>query len=181
MDEKQAIDILKKHSTSEKDLKKVLEHSKALQKLALEVAQKIMQRNKDISIDLEFIRTACILHDIGRFKHPPGTEPVKHGVAGAEILRQEGLDERYARVCERHLGGGITEEDVKEKDLPIPAADYTPKTIEERIISYADNLLWGEKPKDSAEVVKRFTEELGHKIGQRVRKLHDEIEGLMKK
>jgi len=84
-------------------------------------------------------------------------------------------------VCERHLGGGVTEEDVKEKGLPIPPKDYLPETIEERIIAYADNLLFDDKPKDSVDVVKRFTKELGSKIGARVKKLHDDIENMMHK
>ncbi|MBW2965012.1 HDIG domain-containing protein [Candidatus Woesearchaeota archaeon] len=180
MDEKTAIGLLKKYATSEKDLDTVLRHSQAVQKLALEVAQKIMQRNSKIAIDIEFIKTATLLHDIGRFRHPPGKDSIKHGVAGADILRSEGLDERYIRVCERHIGVGITTDDIKEQNLPLPQKDYVPETIEERIISYADNLIWGEKPKDSASVIKRFTDELGEKVGEKVKRFHDQIEALFK-
>jgi len=140
MDEEQAIQLLKKHATDDKSFRKVLAHSKAVQKTALEAAERIKARNPDVPIDIEFIRTACILHDIGRFAHPPGDGSVKHGVAGAELLRKEGLDERYARVCERHLGAGIPKEEIENKGLPLPAKDYVPETIEERIIAYADNL-----------------------------------------
>ncbi|MBN1544623.1 HDIG domain-containing protein [Candidatus Woesearchaeota archaeon] len=179
MDEKSAIQILRKYAASERDFDKVLIHSRAVQKLALDVAQRISEQNNHIKIDMEFIKTASLLHDIGRFSHPPGKETIKHGVAGADILRNEGIDERYIRVCERHLGAGIPKADILKNNLPLPPKDYLPETIEEKIITYADNLLWGDKPKDSPTVIKRFTDELGENAGRRVKKLHDEIEDMM--
>lgn len=179
MDEKKAIQLLKKHASDDKSFKLVLAHSKAVQNIALETAERIKLRNPNVAIDIEFIRTACILHDIGRFAHPPGDGSLKHGVAGADLLRAEGLDERYARVCERHLGAGIPKEEVKKKRLPLPAKDYMPETIEERIIAYADNLTAGEGRVSSEQVVKRFTEEIDEDAGNRVKKLHDDIEGMM--
>ena len=178
MDEKSAIRILKKYAPSDKDFEAVLNHSRALQKFAVEIAEKIQLQNKDIIIDIDFIKTAALLHDIGRFKHPPGSDSVKHGVAGADILRKEGVAERYARVCERHLGAGISKEEIEEKGLPIPAKDYLPESIEERIITYADNLLSAEKRISPEHAVKRFTEELGEEVGKRVKKLHDELHEL---
>ncbi|MFC1741379.1 HDIG domain-containing metalloprotein [Nanoarchaeota archaeon] len=179
MDENDAIQLLKKHASSDTDYEGVLEHCRAVQKLALEVAEKIKSLHPELSVDVEFIRTAAILHDIGRFRYPPGKDSIKHGVAGAEILRAEGVDDRYALVCERHLGAGITASDVRKQGLPIPVHDYVPLSIEEKIITYADNRLWGDTPKDSLVVVKRFTDELGDAVGQKVKKLHDEIEALM--
>lgn len=179
MDEKSAIRLLNKYAPSDKDFEAVLKHSRALQKLAVEVAEKIQSRNKGIKIDIEFIKTAALLHDIGRFKHPPGKDSVKHGVAGADILRKEGVDDRYVRVCERHVGAGITADEIDDKGLPIPMKDYIPETVEERIIAYADNLLWGEEVKGSEDAVARFTAKLGNAVGKRVKKLHDEIESMM--
>ena len=53
------------------------------------------------------------------------------------MLREEGL-ERYARVCERHTGAGITVHDIESRNLPLPRRDFLPETIEEQIICYAD-------------------------------------------
>jgi uncharacterized protein len=41
-------------------------------------------------------------------------------------------------VCERHVGVGITLEDIEGKNLPIPKRDMTPVSIEEQIICFAD-------------------------------------------
>jgi uncharacterized protein len=41
-------------------------------------------------------------------------------------------------VCERHVGVGITVQDIDEKKLPLPRRDIVPSTIEEEIISLAD-------------------------------------------
>lgn len=86
-----------------------------------------------------------MLHDIGiiRVDAPDiecyGTEPyIRHGVCGAEMLRSEGFPERYARVCERHTGAGLTLDDIVSQDLPLPHQDMQPETIEEKLICYAD-------------------------------------------
>ena len=52
-------------------------------------------------------------------------------------MRNEGL-EALARVCERHTGTGITIEQIRERKLPMPEADYSPETIGEQIVCYAD-------------------------------------------
>jgi uncharacterized protein (TIGR00295 family) len=179
MDEKESIQLLRKYATSDEAFDKVLAHSKAVQKLALEIAERIKKNN--VAVDVDFVRVASLLHDIGRFIHPPGQDSIKHGVAGADILRKEGLDDRYVHVCERHLGAGISKEEVVSQGLPLPPKDYLPTTVEERIIAYADNITWSEKKIHSEQAVKRFAEELGAAVGERVKKLHEEIERLMGK
>jgi uncharacterized protein len=179
MDEKKAVELLKKYSSGKEAFEKVLGHSKAVQKLALEIASKIAKNGT--AVDMEFIRDACILHDIGRFTYPPGPDSVKHGVAGADILRKEGVNEQYALVCERHLGSGISRKDVEKQKIPIPAKDYLPKSVEEKIISYADNLLWGDRRVSVEKVVERFTKELGAEYGEKVKAQHREISALMGK
>jgi uncharacterized protein len=179
MNEKEAVQLLKRYSTDEKTYRIVLAHSKAVQKMALEIAEKINAKGHDV--DIEFIRTASLLHDIGRFRCKPGTpESIRHGVAGAEIIREEGLDEKYALVCERHLGAGISKEEVKERKLPLPERDYIPQTVEEKVIAHADNLLWGTKVKTIKDVVERFNKEVGEDAGRKTQALNDELEGMMK-
>ena len=53
------------------------------------------------------------------------------------MLRSERY-ERYARVCERHTGAGITKKQIEYQNLPLPHQDFLPETIEEQIICYAD-------------------------------------------
>jgi uncharacterized protein len=53
------------------------------------------------------------------------------------MLENIGLSE-YGLICERHIGVGISTNDVSQFNLPLPARDMLPVTIEEQIICYAD-------------------------------------------
>ncbi len=91
-----------------------------------------------------FIEEAAMLHDIGVVRvHAPymgcmGDLPyVAHIVEGRRILEAEGLP-RHALVAERHVGLGLTKEEILSQGLPLPAADIFPESLEEEIISWAD-------------------------------------------
>mgnify|MGYP003859395659 CR=1 FL=1 len=75
------------------------------------------KNNPSIKLDLKFLNTASLLHDVGRFQYPPWKESVKHGVAGARVLLKENLP-RHANVAQNHLGSGITKQVIKNKKLP---------------------------------------------------------------
>jgi uncharacterized protein len=115
-------------------------HSEKVAEKALAAAGRV----PGLEPDSEFIRQAALLHDIGiLFTATPqlgcyGNHPyVCHGVLGRTLLEAEGL-KRHALVCERHVGVGITREDIHLQRLPLPARDMRPVTIEEQIICYAD-------------------------------------------
>ena len=115
-------------------------HSKSVAEMAVEVARK----HPELGADEAFLYEAAMLHDIGIFLTDApgiqcfGTEPyIKHGLLGGELLRREGLP-RHARVAERHTGTGLTRETIERQQLPLPLGDYSPETIEEQIICYAD-------------------------------------------
>lgn len=170
--EKEAIRLLKKYSTTKNDFNKVLRHSKAVQKVALNIGKKVK------NIDLDFIKTASLLHDIGRFEcRPESKDSIKHGIIGRDILMKEGLPE-YALIAERHLGAGISKEDILEQGLELPLKDYIPTSKEERIIAHADNLVSYDKMIGVEEAVERFSKELGKKYGKRVKKLAEDVEGM---
>ena len=104
----------------------------------------IVKKHQELPVDVQFLEEAAMLHDIGIFRcHAPsiyceGTEPyIRHGVIGGELLRQEGL-ERHARVCERHTGTGLTCQQILRQNLPLPHQDFTPETLEEELVCYAD-------------------------------------------
>jgi uncharacterized protein len=130
-------------------------------------------------VDIEFLKTASLLHDIGRFFYPPGSkDPIKHGIEGARILREEGLP-RHAKVCETHIGIGITKEDIISQSLPLPLKDYVPETIEEILIAYADNL---DSPgiKDEIDVEERFAREVGEEYRKKVKEFHKKVHRILK-
>jgi len=169
MNEKKAIALLKKYATSKEKFKKILSHSRKVQEIALRIAKKIH------GIDLEFIKIGSLLHDIGRFDC--WNDPLHHGIRGAEILRKEGL-ERYALLAERHLGAGITKEEIKHRGLDLPLRDFVPVTPEEKIITYADNLVQHDKEITFKESIERFKKELGTNAIKKFYKLKREVDAL---
>lgn len=133
--------IIKKYYQIDSESYKILvEHSVAVAKKAIEIANKAPH----LKPDLKFIEEASMLHDIGIFltDYPEikcfGKEPyISHGYLGREILEKEGFP-KHALVCERHVGVGISIKDIEEQKLPIPKRDMSPISIEEQIISFAD-------------------------------------------
>ena len=174
MNERDAIKLLKKYSSSDRAFKAVVAHVKAVQKLALEFAE-------DTDADKEFIKISSLLHDIGRFNAPPGSkDSLHHGIKGSEILKKEGFDE-FALIAERHLGAGISKLDIMKQNLDLPLKDYIPKTKEEKIITCADNLIFGQKRGDIDMAYNRFLNELGKEYAEKIKRLYKEVIGFKKK
>ena len=78
-------------------------------------------------------------------------------------MRQEGLP-RHAQVCERHTGTGLTKEQIVSQQLPLPAENYTPVTLEEQLICYADKFFSKSKPERvlTVEQAAQSLEKFGH-------------------
>lgn len=115
-------------------------HSRSVAEMAVEV----VRRHPELGADEAFVREAAMLHDIGIFLTDApgiqcfGKEPyIRHGLLGGRLLREEGFP-RHARVAERHTGTGLTEEVIRRQQLPLPLEDFSPETLEEQIICYAD-------------------------------------------
>lgn len=107
-------------------------------------ALKIAQKHPELAIDVKFLEEACMLHDIGIFKtRAPhiackGDLPyICHGYLGREILTEEGFP-KHGLVCERHTGTGLSLETILTRKLPIPHRDMRPRSLEEKIICFAD-------------------------------------------
>lgn len=117
-----------------------MRHSRSVADKALDI-----NRRKQLGLDDKEIETAAMLHDIGVILTDAagidcrGTEPyLRHGILGANIIRNAGIDEKYARVAERHTGAGISAQDIVKYSLPLPSGDYMPETLLEKLICYAD-------------------------------------------
>ena len=118
----------------------LVQHGKQVADRAVSAAKNVPH----LKPDLKFIREAAMLHDIGIFlTHTPelgctGEYPyVCHGYLGRQILESKGLPE-HGLVCERHVGVGITAEEIKRYNLPLPEYDMVPISIEEQVICFAD-------------------------------------------
>ena len=119
----------------------VWQHSEQVARLADAIAR----AHPELPIEKHFLYEAAMLHDIGVFRtYAPailcmGNENyMRHGIIGAEILKAEGLP-RHALVCERHIGVGLTVDDIVRQQLPLPHRDMLPVTLEEKLVCYADN------------------------------------------
>lgn len=119
----------------------LLRHSIQVAEKAARVARRL---SAHVDIDVPFVEEAALLHDIGIFRTAVpqlgcyGELPyLCHGSEGRAILEAERLP-RHALVCERHIGVGLTAADIRAQNLPLPARDMVPVSVEERVVTYAD-------------------------------------------
>lgn len=158
----------------------VRRHCAKVAELALEIAKKIKDRGHDVKIEAVYL--GALLHDIGRaVTH----DPFQHFIKSAEILKKEGFDEKIVKIAERHFSAGLKAEEAQK--LGLPPKDYIPETIEEKIVSFADNLVFGDKIGSFDEFLKRLDEIDRHNpefkwltetTRKRARKIKEEIENL---
>jgi uncharacterized protein len=132
--------ITRYYETDSKAYNILIKHGRQVANKALEIADRVAHLNPN----LLFIEESARLHDIGIYliNLPElgcfGTQLyVRHGYLGRRILEKIGLP-AHALVCERHVGVGLTEDDIRHQGLPLPARDMVPVSIEEQIICYAD-------------------------------------------
>jgi uncharacterized protein len=135
------IDIIEQYyDRHSKAFQILVAHGKQVAQKALKVAEKV----PELKPDFDFIEKAAILHDIGIFLTDApqlgcnGIHPyICHGVLGYDLLI-DAEKPHLALVCERHVGVGISLDDVLRFNLPLPERDMVPVSIEEQIVCYAD-------------------------------------------
>jgi uncharacterized protein (TIGR00295 family) len=110
----------------------------------------------------------ALLHDIGRSQ----IQTVSHGYVGAGILEKEGVDSVVVDIVRRHVGAGISPEEAVA--LNFPPGDYIPRTLEEKIVCFADKMLDGDRARPFGEEVKRFVKK-GHDV-PRLRQLKEDVD-----
>ncbi len=164
--------LLRKYfSANRQSFEIVYEHSRMVASKALRIAAGI----NGPSPDLQFIEEAALLHDIGvSLTNAPkigceGKAPyLRHGILGRQILDAEGYHD-HALVCERHIGVGLTVEDIKTQQMDMPMRDMCPVSLEEKIICFAD-LFYSKRPgfidkEKSVDQVRRNLQKHGmHKV-----------------
>ncbi|MFH1316742.1 MAG: HD domain-containing protein [Candidatus Woesearchaeota archaeon] len=131
----------------------IVTHGRLVQKKAVEIAKSAKKKNPKLKIDMKFLKEAAMLHDIGvinvRTLHmgTVGTKDYIHHITeGRKILVKEGFP-KHAKVCERHIGVGLTKDDIINQNLPLPKRDMVPISIEEKIICLADKFYTKYPPK----------------------------------
>ncbi|MEK6698994.1 MAG: HDIG domain-containing metalloprotein [Nitrospirota bacterium] len=149
----------------------VVAHCIAVSMAALSIAERAK-----VNLDRELVRQGGLFHDIGRSR----THGIGHAVAGVEIARSLGFSKALTAIIERHIGAGITASEAVR--LGLPNQDYLPLTPEEKIVSYADNLISGVREIPFPEALARFKKMLGpdHEGVELFMRQHREIQGWMK-
>ncbi|MCD6493991.1 MAG: TIGR00295 family protein [Archaeoglobaceae archaeon] len=157
----------------------VRKHCMKVAEVALKIANSI---ESDVGIDKNAVLIGALLHDIGR---AVTNDPFLHFIKSAEILRKEGFDDKIVKIAERHFSAGLSKEDAKKLGLPIK--NYMPKSLEEKIVSFADNLVFGDKEGKFEDFMKRLDEIdkrngkfkwLTEKTRKRALKIKEELEKL---
>lgn len=132
--------LYNKYYSDNPELRRIVTiHSELVAKKALEIL-----RSKNLPLNPIEVYCAAMLHDIGVVKcNAPSiyafgeSKYLQHGIEGKKILEKAGLMQ-YANVCTTHTGAGITAEEIKQNNLPLPIKDFIPKTLLEKLICYAD-------------------------------------------
>lgn len=162
----EALKILEEENTPAN----VIEHSEAVTRKAMEIAKKIKAAGHEV--DLQLVETGALLHDIGRAQ----SHGLDHGYIGSLILKGRGLVE-HSKIAARHIGAGLSKREAKRGGLP--PKQYIPKTLEEKIIANADNLIDGTRPIPiSITLQKMRNHDDPNDSIERVSELYHEIEAL---
>lgn len=152
----------------------VAKHCRCVEALAAAMCD--CAEDQGLDVDRALLLQGALLHDLGRSV----TQDVRHATVGADLLRQDGAglwDERVVLMVERHTGAGI---DVQEAlALGLPAKDYTPRTLEEKIVAHADNLYSADTRLTLEALEAKYKAKKLPKAWQKIRALHDELEDLL--
>ncbi len=126
----------------------VVSHCRTVAMVARLLAEEFERRGHRVDIDA--VTAGALLHDIGRLATPT----VRHGVEGAMLVEKEGADRKVVDIVLRHVGAGIAPDEAER--LGLPSQDYIPRTLEERIVCFADKMVDLDKVRPFDEEVHRF-------------------------
>lgn len=133
-------------------------------------AVSLAEKHPELSLDIDFVYEAAMLHDIGIFMtNAPeiacfGSYPyIAHGYLGADLLRKEGFP-KHALVCERHTGTGISLNRIVRDGLPLPHRDMRPQSLEEQLICFAD-IFYSKTKLDKEKSIDSIREKM-HRTGR---------------
>lgn len=106
-----------------------LDHIERVYRLAVRIGNSI----KDESIDMEVVKLAALLHDIGRRKEDEdSTGKVDHAIIGAQMSRDILLENGYSKEFAERVGDCVRTHRFRNNDVP--------ESIEAKIIFDADKL-----------------------------------------
>jgi len=172
--------IAKKNGILE-EVENILDHCNCVWKFSEKIAKSAIKNG--YNIDLDFLKIACYVHDIGRMMCGSKASrelksDIYHGMDGYNIIKKQGWSEKLARVCVRHMGGVGQPKDVNEQ-IGFGDQDTLAETNEEKILAYADCRVFYNKELGRADIesfewaYNRFKIHSG--VGELLKKNHDYI------
>ncbi len=134
------------------------------------VAKEIVSRVKGADPDL--VAAGALLHDIGRSVD----HSIMHAYIGSQIVQAHGLPQPIVDIVRKHTGAGLDAEDVEE--LGLPDADYMPRTLEEKIVAHADNMVSDNKVVKHSHSSDKLRNKGAERGADRIDALHAELSAL---
>ena len=135
----------------------IVRHCVTVARVSKALADRFQMRGRPV--DRAAVAAGALLHDVGRYR----VQTVRHGLVGAEMLAEEGVDDSVVQIVRRHVGAGISADEARR--LGLPDLDYVPRTLEEKIVCFADKLVDSDRVRPFAGEVERF-EKKGHDVGR---------------
>ena len=129
----------------------IVQHEQSVMRKARNMAHNITT----VPVNMELVKIGALMHDIGRTR----THDMNHGIIGGAILRDLGFSDELARIAEVHSMAGLTAAEAQQFGLP--AKDYLPETIEEKLVCLADKYFIGTKEVTIEERFGRWIEKYG--------------------
>lgn len=173
-------DLLDRYYPLDRPIRDILiRHSRSVYEKALEIKRKL-----GLALPEDDIVTAGMLHDIGVIKtNAPGIDCygsspyLMHGLEGARMILEAGIDPIFADVAKKHTGAGITNDDIVKYSLPLPPGEYMPESLLERLICYADKFFSksGDMKEKSLERVRQSMLKHSPETAERFELLHKEF------
>jgi uncharacterized protein (TIGR00295 family) len=148
----------------------VADHCDAVAGLALALARRLAAQGH--LVDAALIEAGALLHDVGRAR----THGLDHAAVGADLLRAEGLPEAVCLIVERHTGAGVDAKDAAAAGLP--PRNYTPHTLEEKVVCHADNLVDGSRRQKVHEELAHLSGRGLDHVAEKMLHLHRELSAL---
>ena len=134
------------------------------------VAKEIVSRVKGADPDL--VAAGALLHDIGRSVD----HSIMHAYIGSQIVQAHGLPQPIVDIVRKHTGAGLDAKDVEE--LGLPDADYMPRTLEEKIVAHADNMVSDNKVVKHSHSSDKLRNKGAERGADRIDALHAELSAL---
>jgi uncharacterized protein (TIGR00295 family) len=142
--ESEAVALHRKYGSDER----IVRHCETVARAAEALAEEFQRRG--VNVDVKAVVAGAALHDLGRSR----VQTVRHGVEGSMMVEKEGCDRVVVEIIRRHVGAGISPEEAKT--LGLPDLDYIPRTLEQRIVCFADKMVDGDRVRPFDGEVQRF-------------------------